>query len=127
MFESDNSRSILTRSLVRTSAAADTYAQRAKRARQVGEQWEAYAHRLETRVSDLELALCVKTAHAGGLQAYLDEFKSAHPRSPVLADSGKRYKKSGNLKTVGSLLYERTFDRMAVEAGIASPLEYRAD
>jgi uncharacterized protein (DUF3084 family) len=80
----------------------------------------------KARIAGLELALASKTAHGLGLEAYLAMFKAAHPGSPVLADSGKRYK-NGAVKTAGAIAYEQTFDRYGAEKRITNFKQYRAD
>lgn len=97
--------------------------------RELGAMYDALKRRCdeaEARVAELELALAVKTAHAGGMGAMKDAFKAAHPNSPVLADSGKRYK-SGAVKTKGALVYAAEFDRILRDARISNPERYRAD
>jgi hypothetical protein len=89
--------------------------------------WKAHAKNLEAENVNLKLALAVEKAHAEGLSAQKDAFAAAHPQSPMLADTGKRYKASGNIKTKGRLIYEATFDRICREAGIADPTKHRAD
>lgn len=78
------------------------------------------------RIRQLQLRLDVKTAHANGLQAYLDEIKRTSPNIPGLAQSGKRYK-DGDPKSVGALNYEAAFDAYLKGKGIANPEKYRAD
>lgn len=73
------------------------------------------------------LRLAVERAHADGLRAQLAAFIAAHPTSPVCADSGKRFKKDGSIKSKGRLIYEAAFDRVARENGIAVPTNYRTD
>lgn len=89
--------------------------------------WIEYARKLEARIAEADLALLVKTAHAEGLTAFLDAFKAANPDSPVLRDSGKRYKKSGNVKTVGRIRYEAAHDAFLIGKGIADPTRHRVD
>ena len=96
-------------------------------------QWMNHSKMLDAQVANLQaqlaaaqLALAVKTADAEGLEAHKAAFIKAHPQSPVRADSGKRYK-DGNIKSVGRLIYEATFDRILREAGIADPAKHRAD
>jgi hypothetical protein len=100
--------------------AADAWAQNAS-------EWKDHAKNLEAENANLKLALAVEKAHAEGLSAQKDAFAAAHPQSPMLADTGKRYKASGNIKTKGRLIYEATFDRICREAGIADPTKHRAD
>ena len=77
-------------------------------------------------VHDFRLKLIVKTAHAAGLTAYVNAFKQAHPNSPVLADSGKRYE-DGDIKTCGRTLYEEDFDRVITNHDVENPEQFRAD
>lgn len=93
--------------------------------------WMAYAQGLEqklaateARVAELELALAVKTAHAGGMKAYRDDLRAAHPTSPRLAPSGKRYK-DGTPKPLAALSYDAAFDRILRDARIPNPEQYR--
>lgn len=94
----------------------------------------SHAKTLESQVADLkaqlaaaQLALAVKTADAEGAVAMYQAMKAAHPQSPLLADTGKRFKASGNIKTKARLIYEATFDRILRGAGIADPVKHRAD
>ena len=79
---------------------------------------------LRQEVLDLKVELVKKTAHGAGMKAYRDEFKNAHPNSPVLADSGHRYK-NGDMKPMGVLAYEATFDRIFTENRISNPERFR--
>ena len=88
--------------------------------------WKAHAKNLEAQVANLQLALAVKTADAEGLRALKNAYAATHPQSPLLADSGKRYK-DGDKKTRGSLIYEAAHDRILREAGITDPTKHRAD
>src|SRR3546814_20680057 len=77
---------------------------------------------------ELEAAFAAKCAHVAGLDAYLNAMKRAHPDSPVLADSNKRYTgsgKPGKVKTKGRLIYEAGFDAKARELKIARSEERR--
>ena len=78
-------------------------------------------------VHDFRLKLIVETAHTAGLTTYLNAFKQAHPNSPVLADSGRRFKESGNIKTCGRTLYEEEFDRVITNHKLERPTDYRTD
>ena len=96
-------------------------------------QWMNHSKMLDAQVANLQaqlaaaqLALVQKTAHAEGSLAMYRAMKAIHPQSPLLADSGKRYK-DGDVKTKASLIYEATFDRICREAGIADPTKHRAD
>ena len=52
----------------------------------------------EAEVARLTDALAVEKAHAEGLAAQTMAFATQHPDSPLMVDSGKRYKVSGNMK-----------------------------
>jgi hypothetical protein len=80
----------------------------------------------KARIAELELALAVEKAHAGGLTAMFMDIKAACPNSPTLRDSGKRFK-DGKPKTMGRLVYEREHDRILRDARISNPEKYRAD
>jgi hypothetical protein len=88
--------------------------------------WMNHARKLEAQLAAAQLALAVKTADAEGLRAQKDAYIATHPQSPLMADSGKRYK-DGDKKTRGRLIYEATHDRILREAGIADPTRHRAD
>jgi hypothetical protein len=90
-------------------------------------QWMSHARSLEAQVANLQLALAVEKAHAEGALAMYQAMKAAHVQSPLVDDSGKRYKTSGNIKNKARLIYEATFDRILREAGIADPTKHRAD
>lgn len=62
------------------------------------------------RIAQLELHLATKTAHAEGLNAQVEAFATTYANSPLLADSGQRYQKSGNVKSRIRIAYETAFD-----------------
>ncbi len=108
---------------------ADNAAAWAKNARE----WKAHAlgltdenANLKAQVANLQLALLVKTAHAEGATAMYKAMKTTHPQSPLLVDTGKRFK-DGDVKNKATLIYEGTFDRILREAGITDPTRHRAD
>lgn len=88
---------------------------------------ESQVNDLVQQVQQLQLALAVEKAHAAGFNAYIKASKAQHPDSPIFADSGQRYKQSGNVKSNGRLLYEAAFDAEARKLGIKNPVQYRAD
>lgn len=97
-------------------------------------EWRAHAlgltdenANLKAQVANLQLALAVEKAHAEGALAMYQAMKAVHVQSPLVADSGKRYKVSGNIKNKARLIYEATFDRILREAGIAEPTKHRVD
>jgi len=87
----------------RHAANTDAWAQNVK-------EWEAHALRLEAQVANLkaqlaaaQIALAVRTVDAEGLRALKNAYAATHPQSPLLADSGKRYKDGD--KKLGAVLY----------------------
>jgi hypothetical protein len=78
------------------------------------------------RIQELELALAVKEAEAGAAVAMFMDIKKACPNSPILRDSGQKFK-NGGAKTMGRLVYEREFDRILRDARISNPEKYRHD
>lgn len=79
----------------------------------------------KARIAQLELEVAISKADVAGLSAQLDAYKSHHPQSPLLGDSGQRFA-SGKAKTKGRLIWEATFDRVLKAAGIANPLRHRS-
>lgn len=134
MFDQDTSRASLTRGLIQNHAAANVANKRADSANTsamgllavTAVQNNRIAEQ-QARIAELELALLIEKAHAEGLAAQTAEYKSAHPGSPLLRDSGKRYKKSGATKTVVRIGYEKAFDRFLLENKIMNPVHYRID
>jgi len=95
-----------------------------EKANQIIERKNQIIEGLEARIAELELSLAVKTAHAGGMKAYRDDLRAAHPNSPRLAPSGKRYK-DGTPKPIAALAYDSAFDRILRDARISNPEQYR--
>jgi len=77
-------------------------------------------------IARLEDALAVKTAHAEGATAMFHALTKQHPDSPLLVDSGKRYK-DGDIKRKIRLIYEAAHDACLAKMGIANPASCRAD
>jgi hypothetical protein len=116
----------------RNAFAAASNARLANHFEGLYQRWMAHAEKLERQLSDaqariaeLELALAVEKAHAGGMKAYRDDLRAAHPSSPRLAPSGQRFRKSGNPKPLAALAYDREFDRILRDARISNPEQYR--
>lgn len=81
---------------------------------------------MSARITELELALLVETAHVESLEAFMAGYKSLQPDSPTLRDSGKRYG-DGDVKCVGSTLYATASDAFLTSNQAANPAQYRAD
>ncbi len=105
---------------------AQEVAQTAEQNANIAHAWKAEAERLAAKVAELERALVVEKAHAGGLDASLRVFIEKSPTSPARADSGRRDRK-GAVKTISRIAYESAFDRIALAGGITRPTEHRAD
>lgn len=108
---------------------AENAAAWAKNARE----WKAHAlgltdenANLKAQLAAAQLALAVEKAHAEGAVAMYQAMKAAHLQSPLVADSGKRFK-DGKTKNQARLIYEAAFDRILREAGIADPTKHRVD
>jgi hypothetical protein len=82
---------------------------------------------LEARIRELDDALAVQKAHAGGLEAQVKAFVAQHPDSPLRADSGLRFIKTGNTKSKARLIYEGAFDAILRGFGIQDPSGRRAN
>ena len=81
-----------------------------------------------SRVHNLmKVELAAAQMDAAGREAQFDAFVAKHPNSPLMADSGERFKKSGNVKTNARRIYEQAFDAKGVELRIANPAQYRND
>tara|TARA_R110002012_G_scaffold102188_1_gene241701 strand:- start:1692 stop:2048 length:357 start_codon:yes stop_codon:yes gene_type:complete len=64
--------------------------------------------------------------HIAGLEAARAAYMKQHNDSPLLRDSGKRFK-DGDAKTNARLIYERAFDEKGRQIGISNPVARRVD
>jgi hypothetical protein len=84
---------------------------------------------LESTVAELEAELSnmkIEIMSEAGRDAQVEAFMRQHPNSPLLADSGKRFK-SGKIKTKARLIFEAAFDQKGRELGIINPADRRKD
>ena len=81
----------------------------------------------EAEVVRLRDMLEIKTCEFAAVSAQREAFKIQYPSSPLLSDSGKRFKKDGSIKTKVRLIYENAFDAKGVELKIANPASRRLD
>ena len=109
---------------VRAGMAAASNARIAQRYQDSMESWREYARKLEKEIGELKWKLLVAEARAEGLKAYRNDLRAAHPNSPRLAPSGRKYK-DGTPKPLAALAYDREFDRILTEARISNPEQYR--
>jgi len=91
------------------------------------QQWTSDVRTLEKQLAETQRALDDKTMHIAGLVAQRDAYMEQHPDSPLLHDSGERFRSSGNIKTKARLIYEAAHDAMGRELGIVNPAERRND
>ncbi|SDB22274.1 hypothetical protein [Belnapia rosea] len=81
---------------------------------------------LRARIAALCTDVAVQAADAAGSRAVIKAFKEAHPNSPLLVDTGKRFA-DGDAKTRVTLVYEQGFDAAARQLGIVNPEQHRED
>ena len=81
----------------------------------------------EAEVARLRDMLAISQCEVAALSAQRAAFKTKHPTSPLLADSGKRFKVDGTAKTFLRLVYEDAFDKKAAELKISNPAGRRVD
>ncbi|MBP2309718.1 hypothetical protein GBZ48_18380 [Azospirillum melinis] len=82
---------------------------------------------LEAEVARLSKVAQDSQMEAEGRLAQFDAFAAQHPDSPLMADSGKRFK-SGKIKTKARLIYEAAFDAHGRnKLGISNPADRRVD
>jgi hypothetical protein len=89
---------------------------------------EAAAHlgALKDEVATLKRQAQIDEAAIEGHVAQINALKATHPASPLLADSGKRFK-DGDPKSKLRLVFEQTFDAALRKIGITSPGSFRVD
>jgi hypothetical protein len=61
-----------------------------------------------------------------GSRALTEAYKQAHSNSPLLSDSGSRFKDERS-KSLGATTYKAAFDAKARQMGIVNPEQHRAD
>ena len=64
---------------------------------------------------------------AAGRLAQVRAFQAEHPTSPLMSDSGKKFKKSGDKKAKSRIIYEAAFDAEGHEMKIVNPASRRLD
>lgn len=87
---------------------------------------EAAHDKAVAHIAKLEAEISLLKMQKGGIQAQRDAMIKHHPDSPLLRDSGKRFK-DGNVKTNLRLHFEAGFDRAGRELGISDPVAHRQD
>ena len=134
MFDRDSGRGILLGSMIRNYRIAEHNGRAADRSRataqhnyDVAMEVLAENEKLRARIAQLEAHAAVDAMHIAGLEAQRDAYMEQHANSPLLQDSGRRFKESGNIKTKGRLVYEAAFDAKGHVLGIANPAAHRND
>ena len=70
------------------------------------------------RVRDM---LVIAQCDIAGYIAQRTAFKTQHPNSPLMADSGHRFQSDGVMKPVVRLIFERAFDEKGAALKISNP------
>ena len=133
MFDQDTSVISWRNGAIRNAQKADENADIANRneaafraERDKCKRWQVHSAKLEARIAELEDALLIKTAVHTGCLAQLKAFGAQHPDSPLMIDSGKRYK-DGDIKRRVTLICEDAFDAALIKVGIKNPSSRRVD
>ncbi len=85
---------------------------------------DAATETMTARIAELELRLRIANARSSANLAMASAFRGEHPDSPLLGDSGERFR-CGDRKTRSRRVWEDAFDRALRTAGIADPLAHR--
>ena len=114
-------------------AVTQVMAQQLKEARQSGNrladlvlQMRAKIDEQNAEISKLRGQVAGDTMHIAGLEAARAAYMKQHPDSPLLRDSGQRFR-DGDVKTNARLVYERAFDEEGRRIGIEEPAKSRQD
>ena len=75
----------------------------------------------EAEVRRLKDLLAIAYCNIDGFNAQRTAFKTQHPNSPLLADSGHRYESDGKMKPVVRLIFERAFDKKGAAQNVSNP------
>ena len=75
----------------------------------------------EAELTRLRGMWAVAQCDIAGYIAQRTAFKTQHPNSPLMADSGHRFQSDGVMKSVVRLIFERAFDKMGTELKISNP------
>lgn len=82
------------------------------------------------QIADLQRQLAIAHAESHARMAQVTAMNQAHPDSPLLKDSGHRFRSprfAGRMKTVLRRIYEHAFDSDADKAGLHNPSSIRLD
>ena len=90
---------------------------------------EAAAHigALKDEVATLKRQAQIDAAAYVARTAQITAMMAAHPDSPLLANTGKKFKKTGAPKSKLRLVFEEGFDSALRKGGIVSPEVFRED
>ena len=90
------------------------------------QQWTSDVRTLQKQLAETQRALESELMHAAGLEAQRTAYMEQHKDSPLLQDSGKRFR-DGDVKTKARLIYEAAFDAKGREIGVENPDKRRED
>lgn len=114
-------------------AVAQGMAKHLRQARQQGNDLAALVRQLNAKIdaqieeiSKLRGKVAVQEMAIAGIDAARDAYMEQHADSPLLRDSGKRFK-DGDVKTNARLIFEAAFDKKGRELGISNPAALRVD
>ena len=85
-----------------------------------------YIRAYKVEIATLKRQAQIDEAAITGHVAQINAMKAAHPDSPLLVHSGKRFK-DGDPKSKLRLVFEQTFDAALRKVGITSPGAFRED
>ena len=123
MFESDNSRSNLMRGLIHNGAAATVANQRADSSNGAALGLLVAIKAKDARIAELEQRLMIEEAASEAHAALVDQFKAAHPDSPLLSVIGKLA--DGGPKRRSTSIWIAAFDKAAERLGLQNPEKHR--
>jgi hypothetical protein len=79
--------------------------------------YQAAIDQLTRQLLSTQMELASERCEIAGLRAFIKEVRRQDPSSPALAASGRTYT-NGKAKSVATVVYEREYDRKAVELGL---------
>ncbi len=79
--------------------------------------FQAVIDQLQEQLLATQMELASERCEIAGLRAFIKEAKRLDPQTPAFALSGQ-VSKTGREKTVGTVVYEREYDRKADELGL---------
>ncbi|OAH21691.1 hypothetical protein AX289_17360 [Methylorubrum populi] len=78
--------------------------------------YQAVIDQLRQQLISTQVELVSERCEIAGLRALISEVKRQDPTTPALASSGETFR-NGRAKSFATLMYERAYDKEAVEQG----------